>query len=77
MKIIFGEKYKSSAKAVRSYARRHIAAGLCRYCSTQTAINPHTGNRYLLCAYHLKRVAARQKLIMRKRRAQAKNLPNK
>jgi hypothetical protein len=33
-KLIFRKKYKSSAEAVRSYARRHLAAGLCRYCST-------------------------------------------
>jgi hypothetical protein len=67
-KLIFRKKYKSSAEAVRSYARRHKAAGLCRYCSNRPNINPRTGKFYLLCPYHLKRVAGRQKLIMRKRR---------
>jgi hypothetical protein len=72
-KLIFRKKYKSSAEAVRSYARRHLAVGLCRYCSTPAKKNPHTGKFYLLCPYHLKRVAGRQKMIMRKRRAKLKS----
>jgi hypothetical protein len=71
-KFIFKKKNKSSVEAVRSYAKRHLAVGLCRYCSTRADINPRTGKCYLLCPYHLARVAARQKLIMRKRRANKK-----
>jgi hypothetical protein len=69
-KIIFKKKIKYAwGKASRRYAKRHLAVGLCRYCSTPTGINPHTGKHYLRCPYHLAKVAARQKLRMRKRRA--------
>jgi hypothetical protein len=76
-KIIYQKKYKYAwGKASRRYAKRHLTAGLCRYCPTPTKINPHTGKNNLRCPYHLTKLAARQKLRMRKLRAMLQKQSN-
>jgi len=55
--------------AAHRYAKRHYKNGLCRICPNQAEINPNTGKYYHACPYHLAKFAARQKLYMRKRRA--------
>jgi hypothetical protein len=48
--LIYEKKYKYAwGKASRRYAKRHLKVGLCRYCSTPTEINVHTGKKSLRC----------------------------
>ena len=53
-----------------NYAQRQIAAGKCRVCADKCTINPRTGKHFLLCPSHRKSVAATQKLLMQRRRAE-------
>jgi hypothetical protein len=45
---------------------------LCRVCGGKCGINPRTGKHYLLCPRHRASVAASQKVLMRRRRLNAK-----
>ena len=68
MKIKRKRKPVEKRSYSHNYAIRHQEQGLCLLCPNRTEFNPHTGKPHLRCPRCLKKIAAKQKILMRKRR---------